>query len=179
MYCRYSNELSQKERKYLEYFLLPKGGQLSVGRKVLMVCTLVLVMMFIVLACKVKVKGLELLAGGLALGAMLAGAWGIMAFRANWDKKRYAPILNGDYDVLRTKIKIKDSYDANVRISRGGAIYFLVYYCEGLSEPVSPISEKLYKLAKEGDEVTVVMNKSHNIFLGITFHEKYDRKLIS
>ena len=64
-----------------------------------------------------------------------------------------------------------------MRTTQGSHYFFPCYFCEGISEPVSPVSDKLYKLAKEGDDITVAIDESRNIFLGITFHEKYDRKL--
>lgn len=133
----------------------------------------------IVFVIIVWVNGLENIKATLMIllgfGGMLAMTYGAMIIRMNWDKKRYAPILNGNYEVLRTKIKFIDYHD--IGTMRGGHMRFLVYFCEGISEPVSPISEKLYKLAEEGDDITVVMVESQNIFLGITFNEKYDKKL--
>ena len=176
MYYRRSQELTEKEKKYLEHFWFKKGSQVAGAMRVLTFLTIFMMLWPVLFAWTSGPEHIkESLMFALSIGGLLAMAWGIRAIRVNWDKKRYASILNGNYEVRRTTIKFIDYHD--VGTTRGGYMRFPVYFCEGISEPVSPISEKLYKLAKEGDEVTVVMDESQNIFLGITFHEKYDKKL--
>lgn len=116
---RCSQTLTEQEQKYLEHFWFKKGSQVAGITRFLIFITLFFMIVFVVI---VWVNGLENIKATLMIllgfGGMLAMTYGAMIIRTNWDKKRYAPILNGNYEVLRTKIKLIDYHD--IGTTRGG-----------------------------------------------------------
>lgn len=177
MHYKYSNELTEREKAYLSYFTRRGlvSDELWLAGKIITIYILVIIGIFVIISGGDIETSLTITGVWLIPLSML---WGVIIFRIKWDKGRMSPIYNGGYSVVRTKIAYKGSVDYGVKMARSNMpLLFCAYFCEGISEPVVPPTGKLYKLAKDGDDITVLIVESKNIYLGITFNKKYEEKV--
>lgn len=166
------NQLTEKEQKYFEYWIkheeeLPVKIVLLVGRS-----ASILFFLFILGAFWYSDKPITASDISFGLGFPI-----VMCLIFEWFdrlfKKRRTKLYTSEVYVQRTNILACDvSY---LRNSKGISMHVYYYHCDGIHGQVAPVSKKLYHLAKRGDDITVVWIKARNMYLGITFNDKFER----
>lgn len=163
-----SGGLTEREKKYLEYWLGCKWKR----KGLLVVISSVALLLFLGMGF---IYGETVVAN---VGAILSVVFLVgVSSEVYASKEVYVMFMMGPCEIYRTKIEKKIKV-YNRSDFKGYYWNRNRYYCEGIPELVPPLSAKLYRVAKVGDEVTVVKIGRLKVSVAINFCEKYDKYIL-
>ncbi len=164
------NELTPKEREYLDYWV--KSQHIQPTKRLLIVTWSIFGVLFLFFLPVLADQSFggepsELWMLFLLILVVLAG---ILLYFTIGLRERRKRLKVADYKVYRrTKITRKEMRFS--RVYRGTSMKIRYYLCNGIEGEITPISKAFYDAVKPGDDVTVVKIEEMAAFVGITFPE--------
>lgn len=164
------NELTPKEREYLNYWV--QSQHIQPTKRLLIVTWSIFGVLFLFFLPVLADQSFggepsELWMLFLLILVVLAG---ILLYFTIGLRERMKRLKATDYKVYRrTKITRKEMRFS--RVYRGTSMKIHYYLCNGIDGEITPISKAFYDEVKQGDDVTVVKIEEMAALVGITFPE--------